>query len=125
MQSMISCRGDAGAAAAFREAGFGVGCVLTAVESFPVRSGAEAIHALQRIAGESLFVALFIVRFSSPCFVSVSSAKLCMMSGQSSSPVMHDACEDLGQNYLKADIIQSLGVLGLDLEEYLVSMYLC
>ena len=26
------------------------------------------------------------------------SAKLCMMSGQSSSPVMHDACEDLGQN---------------------------
>ena len=48
-----------------------------------------------------------------------------MMSGQSSSPVMHDACEDLGQNYLKADIIQSLGVLGLDLEEYLVSMYLC
>ena len=26
------------------------------------------------------------------------SAKLCMMSGQSSSPVMHDACEDLAQN---------------------------
>ena len=39
---------------------------------------------------------------------SSSSAKLCMMSGQSSSPVMHDACEDLGHNYLKADIIQSL-----------------
>ena len=39
------------------------------------------------------------------------SAKLCMMSGQSSSPVvMHDACEDLGQNYLKADIIQSLAL---------------
>eukprot|EP01048_Picozoa_sp_COSAG05_P039668 COSAG05_NODE_19865_length_286_cov_1.941176_1_plen_64_part_10 len=31
-----------------------------------------------------------------------------MMSGQSTSPVMHDACEDTGQNYLKADIIQSL-----------------
>ena len=29
-----------------------------------------------------------------------------MMSGQSSSPAMHDACEGLGQNYLKADIIQ-------------------
>ena len=26
----------------------------------------------------------------------------------SSIPAMHDACEDLGQNYLKADIIQSL-----------------
>ena len=38
------------------------------------------------------------------------SAKLCMMSGQSSSPVMHDACEDLGQNYLKADIIQILAL---------------
>ena len=34
-----------------------------------------------------------------------------MMSGQSSSPVVHDACEDLGQNYLKADIIQSLALL--------------
>eukprot|EP01048_Picozoa_sp_COSAG05_P017700 COSAG05_NODE_2462_length_3031_cov_10.605048_1_plen_155_part_00 len=39
-------------------------------------------------------------------------AKLCMMSGQSSSPVMHDACEDLGQNYLKADIIQSRALAG-------------
>eukprot|EP01043_Picozoa_sp_COSAG02_P079120 COSAG02_NODE_18143_length_957_cov_1.017462_1_plen_26_part_10 len=26
------------------------------------------------------------------------------MSGLSSSPVMHDACEDLGQNYLRAGI---------------------
>ena len=34
-----------------------------------------------------------------------------MMSGRSSSPVMHDACEDLGQNYLQADIIQSLALL--------------
>ena len=42
--------------------------------------------------------------------VSQRRAKLCMMSGQSSSPVMHDACEDLGQNYLKADIIQSLAL---------------
>eukprot|EP01048_Picozoa_sp_COSAG05_P003342 COSAG05_NODE_153_length_15894_cov_27.910415_3_plen_50_part_00 len=33
-----------------------------------------------------------------------------MMSGQSGSPVMHDACEDLGRNYLKADIIQSLAL---------------
>ena len=31
-----------------------------------------------------------------------------MISGQSSSPVMHDACEDLGQDYLTADTIQSL-----------------
>ena len=44
-------------------------------------------------------------------YVVAASAKLCiMMSGQSSSPVMHDACEDLGQNYLKADIIQSLAL---------------
>ena len=45
-------------------------------------------------------------------YLKVASATLCMMSGQSSSPVMQDtneACEDLGQNYLKADIIiQSL-----------------
>ena len=41
--------------------------------------------------------------------VSQRSAKLCMMSGQSSSPVMHDACEDLGQNYLKADIMVVAG----------------
>eukprot|EP01048_Picozoa_sp_COSAG05_P003950 COSAG05_NODE_195_length_14550_cov_203.233686_11_plen_51_part_00 len=34
-------------------------------------------------------------------------AKLSMVSGQSSSLVMHDACEDDGQNSLKADIIQS------------------
>ena len=33
-----------------------------------------------------------------------------MMPGQSSSPVMHDACEDLGQNYLKAGIIQSVAL---------------
>eukprot|EP01048_Picozoa_sp_COSAG05_P007875 COSAG05_NODE_573_length_8601_cov_58.330981_7_plen_50_part_00 len=26
---------------------------------------------------------------------------------------MHDACEDLGQNYLKADIIQSLALARL------------
>ena len=40
-------------------------------------------------------------------------AKLCMRSGQSrsSSPVMRAACEDLGQNYLKADIIQSLALI--------------
>ena len=41
------------------------------------------------------------------------SAELSMMSGKSSSPVMHDACEDLGQNYLKADIIQSLALLSI------------
>ena len=38
-------------------------------------------------------------------------AELWMMSGQSSSPVAHDACEDLGQNYLKADIIQRLAIV--------------
>ena len=40
------------------------------------------------------------------------------MSAQSSNPVMHDACEDLGQNYLKADIIQSLALLDLDRVEF-------
>ena len=39
------------------------------------------------------------------------------MSGQSSSsPVMHDACEDLGQNYLRADIIQSLALACIQLQ---------
>eukprot|EP01048_Picozoa_sp_COSAG05_P003842 COSAG05_NODE_188_length_14697_cov_11.861145_6_plen_48_part_00 len=28
-----------------------------------------------------------------------------MMSGQSNSPVMHDACEDVGQNNFNADAI--------------------
>eukprot|EP01048_Picozoa_sp_COSAG05_P017805 COSAG05_NODE_2495_length_2983_cov_12.675535_4_plen_118_part_00 len=37
-------------------------------------------------------------------------AKLCMMHGQSGSRVMHDVCENLGRNYLKADIIQSLAL---------------
>ena len=39
---------------------------------------------------------------------------------QSSSPVMHDACDDLGQNYLKTDIIQSVALHAL---VYLFAQY--
>ena len=45
------------------------------------------------------------------------SAKLSMMSGQSSSPVMHDAREDSGQKYLKANIVQSLALVGTAVAE--------
>ena len=51
------------------------------------------------------------------------SAKLCMVSGQSSSPVMHDACEDLGQHYLKADIIRSLALVAIRIYPPSISLF--
>eukprot|EP01048_Picozoa_sp_COSAG05_P014817 COSAG05_NODE_1713_length_4230_cov_3.216897_5_plen_67_part_00 len=47
-----------------------------------------------------------------------------MMSGHSSSPVMHDAYGDLSQNYLKVDIIQSLALVVISNALVLAALFL-